>query len=106
MFVLGQQRDPPGVTTQDNYADATTLRCPGAVRVNIEIRNAAATVQFAYRYGPPSRSDTAPNFTDEVTYGRTVRSLDRNINGVRVKSAVAGSPARVTIEAMTADEVN
>jgi hypothetical protein len=90
--------------TADAYTAGNTLKCVGAVRVNFEIRNAEIFYQFAYRY--PGQPAPASDFNGpEVRAGRTLRSLDRNIDAVRVRSAVAGTPATVTIEAMLPEEI-
>lgn len=106
-YVLGDLANGTGVTTSDAFTSATTLRCPGAVRVNFEIRQAAIVYELAYRYPGQLGGGREPQWTGQlVPAGRTLRSLDRNIDGVRVKSAVAGVPAVVTIEAMLPDEIS
>lgn len=99
MFVLN------AATTADDYTQAATLECPGAVRVNVEIRDAA--IYFQEQYRDLSLPDpTAGTFGSEVFAGRTVRSYDHNIEAIRFRSAVAGEPATVTAQAFLPDEVS
>lgn len=91
------------LTTTDAYTSANTLDCPGAERINFEIRDNAIYYQLAYRaHGAHGRA--AP-FSPEVRAGRTLRSLDRKVERVRVRSAAAGAPAVVIVEAMTKAEL-
>lgn len=86
------------VATQDAYAEATTLKCVGAVRVNIEIRQAA--IYYQMTAPDPGMPEDAWGYGPEVYASRTLRSLNRRTSAIRVRSAVAGTPATVTIEAM------
>ena len=84
------------VTTSDQYTNQTTLGpLPGASRVNVDVFNAAIYWQAKY--------DGAPNWDNEVFMAPGSRSLSRpGVVGFRVRSAVQGAPAQVTVEAVVA----
>jgi hypothetical protein len=87
------------VTTTDEYAD-NELECPGTTELDMTIGNAAVLLQYAFRvqgftgsapvWAPPNGVFFAPGF----------HIRGRNVEGVRIKSAVSGQPAQVTIEAV------
>jgi hypothetical protein len=80
------------VATTDGFTNATTLLCPGAARINVDVYNASVFLEFGE--GSP------PTWLGEVHLGPTFRSLDRRADAVRVRSFTPGTPARVTIEAI------
>ena len=88
------------VETQDDYSDDATLECPGTTELDILVGNAAVYVQYAFR--AKGYSSQAPVWapTNGVFFppGNYIRG--RRVEQVRVKSAVAGKPAQVTIEAV------
>lgn len=81
------------VATQDRYATATTLVCPQTTRLTIHVRNANAYYQLG-RGWPGVLWDV-----DEVFIPAGSESLARTIDAIRVRSAVPGKPAQVTIDA-------
>lgn len=87
------------VTTGDSYADAATLRLPGTRRIVFQTANAAVIYQL----------DTSPDgrnvWGDDLFLGPTVGSFDRACSGIRFRSAVAGTPAQVSVELLDADEL-
>lgn len=87
------------VTTQDNYADATTLQAPQSVKVNLWVSNAAIFVKFS----DPGAGQAAPGtaFKPEVFMPPGLYSFLRQTETIAVRSAVAGTPAQVTIEGLT-----
>lgn len=91
------------VTTEDDYSDATTLRAENAVRVNLDISNAAIYYQLSRPVsGLRAGADT---WGSEIFAAPTFQSLDRRTNAIRVRSAVSAEPAQVTIDALTAEEI-
>jgi hypothetical protein len=87
------------VTTQDNYADATSLIGQGLVRVNLIVANASILYELADRWPPGSE------WGEEKFLPPGMFSLERDCQGVRVRSAVAGVPAQVTVDALTDSEL-
>lgn len=87
------------VTTQDNYTVDSTLECPGTTELNILIANAAVYLQFAFRNA--GYTSAAPVWSPEVFYPPGEKTRGRNVEQVRVRSALAGKPAQVTIEAVS-----
>lgn len=80
------------VPTSDAYSDATTLRAPGSQRITMDVRNAA----IFYQLGAGLEGTL---WRDEVFCPPRSWSGDRVFDAVRVRSAVAGTPAQVTIDA-------
>jgi hypothetical protein len=87
------------VTTQDNYTQGTTLVCPQTIKVNITIANAAAFVQMADP--SPGIVGGGGAFRPELFMPPGYYNMTRRVEQVRVRSALAGAPAQVTIEALT-----
>jgi hypothetical protein len=87
------------VATQDGYVAATTVQQPGAVRVNMDITVAAVYVSL----GTGDSGGVA--FDAEVFRTPGKYSLDRVCSAARVRSAVAGTPAQVTLELLTAADL-
>jgi hypothetical protein len=82
------------VTTADRYTPANTLAAPGSERVTIHARNAAIYYQLGKGIGG------APLYADdEVFMPPGTFSGERDFDAVRVRSAVAGTPAQVTVDA-------
>lgn len=95
------------LATATNYTDAATLECPDAVRVNITTTVKQVTCSMRIRSGAvKGLTGKSIPWGPDVELGRSQRSLDRNIDGIRFKSTVAGEVATVNVEAMTADEAN
>lgn len=89
------------VATADNYSDANTLECSGAVKFNIAVGNAAVFLQFSDPNSGGGSYGKGAQFGPEVYRPPALYSFVRNADRVRVRSAVAGAPAQVTIEALT-----
>lgn len=85
-------------TTGDDYTKPNTVHAPGARRWNLSVNNAA----IYYRFGAGS-VDVQYGF--EVFLAPGFRSFDRAADACQVRSAVPGTPAQVTVEALTAEEV-
>lgn len=90
------------VTTQNAYAQATTLQCPGSVRFNIHIFK--ATVYFRIGSAPGVTPGAQP--TQEIFRAPGLYSMDRFLDQIEVRSAVAGQPAQVTIDAWRKGELS
>jgi hypothetical protein len=80
------------VTTGDRYSDPTTLRAPGSARLTMHVRNAA--IYYELGQGREGVSWRESVFMPPGTF-----SGARRFDAVRVRSAVAGVPAQVTIDA-------
>jgi hypothetical protein len=85
------------VTTADDYTSATTLETPGAVAIRLSIANAAIY------YSQRDRLDAAAGMRGQsIPWGPEVfaepsyLTIRGPIDGIRVRSAVAGTPAQVT----------
>lgn len=90
--------------TADNYTTANTLRCPGAVRLNLEIRGAA--IYYSLTVPDAGMPEDSWAFGNEVYAGRTLRSLKRRTSAIRIRSAAVGVPATVTVEAMLRNDLS
>lgn len=86
------------VPTQNDYSDQATLRCPGAVRVRVTVSNEAVLWQFGR--GVPN-----PVWEEEMHDVPLIGTFERRCDAVRFKSAAAGQPARVSVEARTEAEI-
>jgi hypothetical protein len=86
------------IATGDAYSDANTLWAPGAVRFNFDVANAA----IYYQLGVGARP--SPQWLPEVFLTPSFRSIARRADAVRVRSGAAGTPARVTLEAVPGAE--
>ena len=89
------------VSTADDYEDATTLECPGTTELDITVGNAAVYIQFGFRKQGYSGQAVTWAPLEGVFFPPGFFVRGRNVDQVRVKSAVAGKPAQVTIEAVT-----
>lgn len=79
-------------TTTDRYTDAATVRAPGSGRLTMHVRNAAIYYQIGSGF-------EGTLWRDEVFLPPGTFSGDREFDAVRVRSAAAGAPAQVTIDA-------
>ena len=93
------------VTTGDNYTSAQTLTFTEVARVNLDVANAAIYYQLQAADGDGSPASNDGRWRDEVFCGPTFRSLSRAATGVRIRSAVIGAPAQVTVECIPASEL-
>lgn len=86
------------VATQDRYTNETTLICEDATKLNIQIFNAA----IYYQYLPRTRLHPGLSgfWSAETLLGPGIYLFARNAQAIRVRSAVTGKPAQVTIEAI------
>lgn len=91
------------VETANGYTPGTTLDSIAAcTRLNIDVYNQSIFWQLRVSPEPVERSGS---WQDEVFMGPGSRTLSRRyITGARVRSAVAGKPARVTLEAVPPGE--
>jgi hypothetical protein len=91
------------VETANEYTPATTLD-PQAVftRLNIDVYNQSIFWQIRVH---PTAVAGQGTWLDEVFMGPSSRTIQRRfITGARVRSAVAGKPAMVTLEGVTPGE--
>jgi hypothetical protein len=88
------------VATTDNYSDGATLIAPGAASINVHVRNAAVLMQKAVTAGGGATQWLPTNgiFIPPGDRG-FVRRLGEPLEGVRFKSAAAGTPAQVSADA-------
>jgi hypothetical protein len=87
------------ITTANGYTAAAELVCDGSVKLNLQVE----VNPIYYSYMPPD--PTHPNlggsyFNPEVRLGVGSWLLVRRASRVRVRSALEGRPATVTIEAL------
>lgn len=87
--------------TQDEYTEAGTLHCPGSRKLDIQVSNAAIYYQISRP--SPAHPEGGP-WEPEVHKAPATYLLLRNAAKVRVRSAVAGTPATVTIDALTEED--
>lgn len=90
------------VTTQNAYNAATTLVCPNSVRLNLHVFNAG--VYFRIGSTPGTSAGAQP--TGEIFRAPGLYSMDRFCDQVEVRSAAAGVPAQVTIDAWREGELS
>lgn len=90
------------VTTQNNYAPATTLQCTDCVRFNLHVFNAS----IFWRVGNAPGVNPGAQSGAEIFRAPGYYSYDRFIDVVEVRSAVAGVPAQVTIDAWRGGELS
>lgn len=92
------------VETQNEYTEATTLDAnfPVCTRLNIDVYNQSIFWQIRVSPVAVARSGS---WQDEVFMGPSSRTIQRRfITGARVRSAIAGQPAKVTLEGVTPGE--
>jgi hypothetical protein len=89
------------IMSPDAYTAASTMtNLPFPSRVNIDVSGAAVYWQLQQATSP-SGLNTEGTWQQEVFMTPGSRTLFRSgVRGVRVRSAVAGIPAQVTIEAV------
>ena len=97
---------PPlaNVSTADSYpatdSSGGAIRlCPGCVRVNIDVSNAA--VYYELGTGPANNIVWAP----ERRLLPSFRSLERAFDAIRFRSAVAGTPAVIDVDVLTPSDI-
>jgi hypothetical protein len=84
------------VATADNYSNTVNAVEQGnTVQVNLQVFNAAVYIQF--RDPLTFNWDTS----NETLYAPGLYSLKRRCSGARVRSGLAGTPGRVTLELLT-----
>lgn len=88
--------------TKNEYTQVNSLVCPGSVRFNLHVFNAA--VYFRIGSGPGIVS--GPQAGAEIFRAPGYYSFDRLLDQVEVRSAANGVPARVTIDAWRAGELS
>jgi hypothetical protein len=90
------------ILTGDDYTGAATLECPGAIKLNIEVDQAAVF----YRFAVPSREQPWGGVfnPEKILKPGNVYFLFRRAAQVAFRSAVAGVPGIVSIEALTPND--
>lgn len=89
------------VTTQNVFAQATTLQCTDSVRFNLHVFNAS----IYFRIGNAPGVQPGAQATTEIFRAPGLYSMDRHVDTIEVRSAVAGVPAQVTIDAWREGEL-
>lgn len=89
------------VTTQNNYAQATTLSCPQSVRFNLHVFNAG----IYFRIGNAPGVNPGSQATPEIFRAPGLYSMDRHLDQIELRSAVSGTPAQVTVDAWRVGEL-
>lgn len=85
------------VTTQDDYTEENTLVVDNATRVTLQVFNAA--IYWQITDGDSLGNPSGAPWKDEEFLAPSYGSFARNCHRVRVRSAVAGQPAQVTVSA-------
>lgn len=80
------------VTSADAYSNANTLLAPGSRRLRMDVFTAAIYYQLGI--GWPN-----PTWGAETFFAPARAGLNYTFDAIRIRSAVAGVPAQVTIEA-------
>ncbi len=97
------------VPTADVYTETATIVGRTSDRVNIIVEDNAVFYQLqadsGEGRGPVMGSWYPERYLPVGTGGIFTVSLSRRATGIRLRSAVAGLPARVTIEMITRDEL-
>lgn len=88
------------IQTSDGYTAASTSDQMEAYHVTLLINNAAVYVQRQ----PMQGNMATVGYELEALYPPGFYSLTRNLAAIRVRSAVPGQPALVTIEALARGE--
>lgn len=98
------------VATTDAYSETNTVRIGDVARANFIISNASIfyQLQMASGFGrAPVTDGWFPERFLPCSASQTCFvSLSRKCTGVRVRSAVAGSPARVSLELVPPGELS
>lgn len=81
-------------TTADGYTAGATLVCPGSRRLTIHARNAAVYYQLGHGMPAIQWDPDGAVFLPPGTL-----SGERTFDAVRLRSAAAGKPAQVTVDA-------
>lgn len=84
------------VTTSDEYTEATTLETGPASRVTLDVYNHAIFVSLLT--SPNGERGRAVWQPDLFMAPASKQFIRRGLFGVKVRSAVKGEPAQVTIE--------
>lgn len=92
------------VTTSDDYTTEATLECSGSVQLDIIVANAAVYYSYAVR-SRNGLSGSAVVFGPDIFLPPGMYTRARPAEAVRVRSAVAGEPAQVSIEAVLFHEM-
>jgi hypothetical protein len=79
-------------TTADDYVERCTVRAPGAGLWDLDVANAAVYVSFGDGIG-------GVLWGPDLFIPPGFRSLRRHADAIRVRSAAAGHPAQITVEA-------
>ncbi len=86
------------IETANGYTEANTLQCQGSIKLNIQVFNKGVY----YSYMPWDPQHPGAGFWNPETYLAPATYLfARRAQQVRFRSAVAGEPAVVTVEALT-----
>lgn len=89
------------IETTDHYSEESTLQCPGAIKLDIQVTGAGVFYQFA---GGSKEQPWGEVFNPETFLAPATYLLFRRAMQVRFRSAVPGKPAIVTVEALTAED--
>lgn len=95
------------VSTANAYSPANTVdNIPVCARVNFDVVNAAIFYQLrAPTAGQNRLKPETWDWQPEVRLNPSFRSFERVLVGYRIRSAVPGSPAIVTVDAITKAEI-
>lgn len=91
--------------TQDNYTPEGTLTFPAVARVNVEVTTQPIFYQLQAARGRGTKAENDGAWMPEIFLSPSFRSLSRRCTGIRVRSAVTGAPAGVTIDAIPGEQL-
>lgn len=89
------------VPTSDGYTEAATLRCPGAVRLILQVSGQAVRYQLGRGY--PGGQITWE--ADERPLMPAMASLERRCDAVRFRNMSPGQIAYVSADALTTTDL-
>lgn len=100
------------VTTQDNYVNANTITDRASARINIIVVD--APIYYRLQVANPKPDDSSHAVSNAYYPERYLpcaagkifsASIDRRATGVQIRSATAGTPATVSVEMITREEL-
>lgn len=94
------------IQTTDQYTATNTLIFDQRVsRVNIDTYNAGIYYSLQSGINGINASDNDGSWGPDTFAGPSFRSLSRSCTGIQVRSALAGTPAIVTVEGVPHEEL-
>lgn len=86
------------IASQNAYVAATTLYAPRSRRFELQVSTAAIFFQLGTILGMPCGVDSITWEAFETFQKPGNVTIPKHADGIRIRSALAGTPAQVTIE--------